>query len=424
MSPFVRRTILPILALLALGACRGRAQAPARAQGPARVPAEYADLYRMTAGKIAAFDARVGPVPAGRGGEVAWGAELLTANCNRGRVLLQPRTLAGIRLELTRMQELGVRAVTVCIGFPLLYRPFFEGNGDPGDYDRFVAFYRQLAQEVRGRGLKLIVETAVLFPGVYSEDPGLKLAQYYRTLDARQLAYGRAEVAKAIVREVHPDFLNLGSEPDTEARLTKRLTFATPEGYTRLLDYLLKELRAAGTGSTRVGAGVGTWLPRASAYVAAACGTGLDYIDLHVYPVNGEMLDRLIPLADQAGRCGKPLAISEAWAQKERDAELTRIDASSDQQLYARDAFSFWAPVDQAFLQALVRFASQRRMLYFSPFWTKFFWAYLDYERDGGLGVAATVQAGNRAAAAAMVRGDVSPTGRAYQQAIRATRGQ
>ncbi len=417
MATLIRCRILPILALLAVGACRARAQAPAV------VPPEYADLYRMMAAQIAAFDAKVGPVPAGRGADVAWGAELLTANCNRGRVLLEPRTLAGVKLELARLQSLDVRAVTICIGFPLLYRPFWDHIGDPRSYDRFVAFYRQLAGEVHGRGMKLIVETAVLFPGVYSQDPGLELAEYYRTLDARQLALGRAEVAKAIVREVQPDFLNLGSEPDTEARLTKRLAFATPEGQARLVAYVVKELRAAGLRSTRVGAGVGSWLPRADAYVEALCGAGVDYIDLHVYPVNGEMLDRLIPLADRAARCGQPLAISEAWAQKERDAELTRIDATTDQQLYARDAFSFWTPIDQAFLQALVRFASQRRMLYFSPFWSKFFWAYLDHDRQGGLGVAETVQAGNRAAAAAMLRGDVSPTGRAYQQAIRAAAG-
>lgn len=417
MPTLIRRTILPILALLALGACRGRAQ------GPAPVPREYADLYRMMAGKIAAFDAKVGPVPAGRGADVAWGAELLTANCNRGRVLLDPRTLAGVKVELGRLQALGVRAVTVCIGFPLLYRPYFDFNGDPQDYDRFLAFYRQLAEDVHGRGLKLIVETAVLFPGVYSEGSGLKLAEYYRTLDARALAYGRAVVAQAIVQEVKPDFLNLGSEPDTEARLTGRIAFAGPQGAADLVSYLVKQVRAAGAGGTKVGAGVGSWLPRAEAYVGALCGTDVDYIDLHAYPVNDEMLHRLIPLADQAERCGKPVAMSEAWAQKERDEELTRIDATSDQQLYARDAFSFWGPIDRAFLEALVRFAAQRRMLYFSPFWSKFFWAYLDYGTQGSLGVAETVQAGNRAAAAAMVRGDVSPTGRAYQAAIRQASG-
>ncbi len=392
------------------------------AQAPA-VPAEYADLYRMMAGKIAAFDAKVGPVPAGRGADVAWGAELLAANCNRGRILLEPRTLAGAKLELGRLQTLGVRAVTVCIGFPLLYRPFFEFNGNPADYDAFVGFYRALAEEVHRRGMKLIVETAVLFPGVYSQGSGLKLAEYYRTLDARALAYGRAEVAQTIVQEVKPDFLNLGSEPDTEARLTGHIAFAAPQGHGDLVSYLVKQVRAAGVGDTKVGAGVGSWQARADAHVDALCGSGVDYIDLHVYPVNGEMLQRLIPLADRAERCGKPLAISEAWPQKERDAELTRIDAASDQQLYARDPFSFWSPIDSAFLGALVRFAAGRHMLYFSPFWSKYFWAYLDHAAGGGLGVAATVQASNRAAAAAMVRGDVSPTGRAYQRAIRQASG-
>ncbi len=109
------RTLALILVLLTT--------APAPAQNASSVPREYKDLYAMLDSKVSAFDARVNRGWDGRRSDVQFGAELLVANCNRGRQLLDPRAFEGAKLELARLQGLGVRAVTVCIGFPLLYRP-------------------------------------------------------------------------------------------------------------------------------------------------------------------------------------------------------------------------------------------------------------------------------------------------------------
>ncbi len=392
--------------------------AAAAAQNSPPIPKEYQELYSMLDQKVSSFDAKVSRAWDGKPADVAFAAELLTANCNRGRQLLDPRTFEAAKLELDRLQALGVKAVVVCIGFPLLYRPFFDFNRDPAGYQGFVDFYRRLAEEVHGRDMQLIVETSVLFGGFYSSGSGFDLPAYYRTLDAKALLEGRAQVARTIVREVKPDYLNLGSEPDTQARLTGFRDLATPEGNARQVAYLVKELRAAGTGRTRLGAGVGTWSWQADAHLRLLCASGVDFIDLHVYPVNREMLDRLIPLTDQAAACGKPVAISEAWLQKERDSELRQIDAAFDPEFYARDAFSFWAPLDQKFLLALVKFSHWKRVMYLSPFWSKLFWAYLDYGQAGGLPKEAVIQASNRAAAQAMQQGGRSPTGAAYKKAI------
>ncbi len=77
-------------------------------------------------------------------------------------------------------------------------------------------------------------------------------------------------------------------------------------------------------------------------YVQLLCQIGIDFVDLHVYPVNGDMLNRLITYTDQANACGKPVAISEARLQKQRDSEFAKIDAAFDNAIYARDTFSFW----------------------------------------------------------------------------------
>jgi hypothetical protein len=382
------------------------------------VPKEYQDLYTMLNSKVSTFDTTVRRGWNGQQSDVRFAAELLVANCNRGRQLLDPVAFEGAKLELTRLQSLGVRAVTVCIGFPLLYRPFFEFNGDPNDHQRFIDFYRKLSGEVHGRNMKLIVESSILFGGVYSQGSGLNLVEYYRQLSARDVVMGRGEMVQIIVREIRPDYLNLGSEPDTEGKLLGRSDLSTPDGFARTIATLVDLLRAAGVGKTQLGAGIGTWQRAGDTYLKALCSTGIDLIDLHVYPVNGNLLDRLMPYTDQAHACGKPVAISEAWLQKQRDSEFAQIDAAFDNAIYARDTFSFWSPLDQKFLTALVRFAHWKHLLYFSPFWSKLFWAYLDYDQVGLRSKQDLMGESAKASAAAIRDGLVTPTGTAYKEAI------
>jgi hypothetical protein len=321
-------------------------------------------------------------------------------------------------LELTRLQGLGVRAVTICIGFPLLYRPFFEFNGDPDDYQRFIDFYRKLSAEVHRRNLKLIVESSILFGGVYSQGSGLNVVDYYKKLSGQDIAAARVEVVRTILREARPDYVNLGSEPDTEGKLTGRSDLSTPDGFSTMTAHLVEQLRAAGVGKTQLGAGIGTWQGPGETYLKALCLTGIDFVDLHVYPVNRDLLDKLIAYTDQAHACGKPVAISEAWLQKQRDAEFAQIDAVFDNAIYARDTFSFWSPLDKKFLISLVKFAHWRRLLYLSPFWSKFFWAYLDYAKVGRLSKQDLMTESARASATGIRDGTVTPTGAAYKQAI------
>ncbi len=390
----------------------------ASAQTSSSVPREYQDLYAMLDSKVSAFDARVSRSWDGRSSDVRFAAELLVANCNRGRQLLDPRAFEGIKLELTRLQALGVHAVTICIGFPLLYRPFFEFNGDPDDYQRFIDFYRKLSDEVHRRNMNLIVESSVLFGGVYSRGSGLNIGEYYKKLSGRDIVAARVEVVRTILREARPDYLNLGSEPDTEGKLTGRSDISTPDGFSRMTASLVEQLRTAGVGKTQLGAGIGSWQRSGETYLKALCSTGIDFVDLHVYPVNGDLLDKLITYTDQANACGKPVAISEAWLQKQRDSEFTRLDAVFDNAIFARDTFSFWSPLDQKFLIALTKFTHWKHLLYLSPFWSKFFWAYLDYDKMGRLSNQDLMNESARASAAGIRDGNVTLTGTAYKEAI------
>ena len=386
----------------------------------ASVPANFRETYASLEQRIDAFDHAVSSQWNGQTSPVAWSTELLIANCNRGLSLLRPQAYRSTLRELDRLEGLGVKAVTLCIGFPILYRPFYDFNGDPQDYPRILNFYRNLAREIHSRGLKMIVESSILFLGRYSADSGFKLAEYYPTLRSRQLIDGRAQNIVTIAKEVRPDFLNLGSEPDTQATLSRQPIFKTPDGYTGIINDFLNQLHKAGAGGIPIGAGIGTWQPDGRAFVKGLLSTGINYLDLHIYPVHRNYLENAITYADMAHAAGKQVAISEAWLLKVGDSELGHINAASNPTAFSRDAYSFWAPLDQKFLGALVKYANWKHLLYCSPYWSRYFWSYVPYDQVKDPGNAnSTIQQSVWTAMYAMLRHELTSTGQFYSRAIR-----
>jgi len=386
----------------------------------AAVPADFRELYASLDQKVSAFDHDVSSQWNGQKAPVVWSTELLIANCNRGLSLLRPQAYRSTLRELDRLQGLGVKGVTLCIGFPILYRPFYDFNGDPQDYPRLLRFYRQLAEEIHSRGLKMIVESSLLFPGPYSADSGFKLSEYYHTLHSRQWIEGRAQNFVTIAKEVRPDFLNLGSEPDTQALLSGQAVFKTPGGYAGIIRDFLEQLHKADAADLPIGAGIGTWQPDGRAFVKRLLATGITYLDLHIYPVNEDYLENAITYADMAHAAGKQVAISEAWMMKVRDRELGHMHAARNRTAFSRDSYSFWAPLDQKFLGALVKYANWKHLLYCSPYWSRYFWSYVPYDQVRHRGNAdATVRQSVWTAMYAMLRHQITPTGRFYSEVIR-----
>jgi len=105
--------------------------------------------------------------------------------------------------------------------------------------------------------MKMVVETGVVFPGIYSENFGLDVADYYPTLADPLYVNGRAQQIVAIAREIQPDYLIIAEEPDTEAEITGKASIATLKGFSSMVDTFLSQLNSAGFTGTNVGAGVG-----------------------------------------------------------------------------------------------------------------------------------------------------------------------
>jgi hypothetical protein len=76
-----------------------------------------------------------------------------------------------------------------------------------------------------------------------------------------------------------------------------------------------EELAGLRRGSTKVGAGTGTWSdPGIDA--ALATKTAIDYLSVHVYPIDPTSLAHLDVVSATATRTHKPVVLDETWLYK------------------------------------------------------------------------------------------------------------
>jgi fibronectin type 3 domain-containing protein len=110
--------------------------------------------------------------------------------------------------------------------------------------------------------------------------------------------------------------------------------------------------------------------------------------------------------------------MSEAWPDKESNTELGTLSIS---ELDSRDVFSFWAPVDTAFLQAMVDCAQYEKFLFFSPSQPQYFASYQNYETSGADSPAQLLPDAFTAAMTANRAGAFTSTGVAFSKMIAGT---
>ncbi len=359
------------------------------------VPAPYVPLVDQLNGEIAGLAARAAAGTAT--GSPVLAAELLAADGNRGTALLQPRQLAGINLTLERFQALGIKGVTINVAFPLLLSWF-------PSHERYLVFYEQVAAAVRAHGMALSVEENPVFAGTQYSTVN---PDYGNLTVAKYAADQRAE-AQVIIDHLHPAYLTILDEPDTFSRNLKLHL----DSATAAVQLVNLELHGLQRGSARIGAGTGTWSDP-GVDRALATGTGIDYLSIHVYPVDASSLANLDAIATIAAQTGKPGVVDETWLYKSAGVGLGSAQAASD--ALRRDTYRFFAPLDQRFLGAMVQYARSHGFRWVSPFWSGQFFAYLPWTAAlDSASYAATRAQANAAQSAAIRAGQFSATGRAY----------
>lgn len=389
------------------------------AQTAPPVPPAYQDLYNTMQSSINSFNQGTLARWDGSKYPVTFSSHISTLNSNRGATILTLNAYRAFLMQLNGLKALGVTGVVLNVDYPILDRNFDPWGGQSAAY---LELYRQAIADIRTRGLKVIIETGGLFSQTVFA--GVNVAPYYQSLSTTDYMTGRAQQALVIAQQLQPDYLNVLAEPDTESAQTGKRELYTYTGSMQLLNTILGVLRGAHA-TIPIGAGVGTWLATDSQgkgfsdYVSGYASTSVDSIDMHVYPVNRDYLTRMNTIASIAKAAGKKITMTEAWDYKVRDSEL---GVASMDVIYARDPYSFWAPLDTQFLQAMVDFSHAQHLDVMAAFWSDYFWSYLTYDGTvSSLAPSGTYSQVQTLQAQQMLIGSFTSTGQAWETAILAT---
>ena len=383
-------SILAALTVLVYAPCKADVPAPL---APASVPAGYCtSIYSELSGDLQAFNTQLATPPAWTpiaGGPTAYAATLQWANSNTGPAISGSNYLPNVLAQLQELKALGIQAVSVPVLFPVLYEPFY---GSATALQPYLNFYSQVAQAVRAAGLTLIVDNETLFSNDIAAGWS-NMNTFYGTLTWPQYMAARAQMAATIAQTMQPDYIVIANEPDTEAGQTGQQNLNIPADAAQMIAGEIAAVQALNLPNVpKLGAGFGTWMsPSGSssllAYTNAYIALPLDYIDIHVIPVNtvqqNNFIGNSLTVASMAAAAGKPVAISQAWLQKAMASEENVLSVDA---IRSRGPFSFWAPLDAYFVQTMQALANYTQMLYLVANDAAYFSAYQTYGGTGANG--------------------------------------
>jgi hypothetical protein len=95
---------------------------------PPPVPASFQALYTSLDNYLVSFNTTLNSQWNGVKYPVLFTANLYNANANAGPQMINSGSVAAILAQLQELKALGVQAVTVEVGFPMLYEPFFSSQ--------------------------------------------------------------------------------------------------------------------------------------------------------------------------------------------------------------------------------------------------------------------------------------------------------
>ena len=333
---------------------------------PAVVPAKYQALESQVSGDLSGYESAIAKMaPLGKtattGSNVGW-AELLAANGNRQDALLAPTEMTTIDQTLDAFKRLGVGGVVLGIKMPLLLSSF-----EP-KADQYAAFYATVADHARARGFQIDVELSALFCGtIYAQ------CSYQYPNSPTGWADLTAQQARIVIDRVHPEWLDLLSEPNTEVQLTGIKELGTIAGLTQFVTSAVNAIGAHG--GTKLVAGAASWY--GPTYDQALVKTPIDGLVTHIYPASATTAANLIATAKIAHDAGKPLIADETWLYKGQPTISGGVAASNEQG--ALCTYSFWQPLDVRFFRATRQWATKAGVPLISGFWSQLAFAYLTW---------------------------------------------
>ena len=369
-----------------------------------RVPTAYQSMYSALSQILDNFGQTLSSTSPVGSHRVIYATELLPADSNIGERLLSPQAMQEVINYLDAIQKLGVQGVTIDVSFPLL-TPTFPNSA------QYLQFYENVVAQVRQRGMKIDIESETPLLVGY---PGLSLGSVsYANLTYSDYVSEDREMIQTVIINLHPDYLNIGTETDTLQMLLHYPEVSTPQGWGTYISSLLTGLNKS---STKINVGIGSWDPINYLY-ATLNDSAIDAIDVHIYPVYGNYLSILTRIGQLSEEYGKSIVIDEMWLHKSTMTEGQNF--ATDAEISARNLYAFWIPLDEKFLEVMSKYSQVYNVAYLSPFEATSFFAYLAYNSaSANVPYYEARQVAGRAAAVNIASGIVSPLGCDYAELI------
>jgi hypothetical protein len=277
--------------------------------------------------------------------------------------------------------------------------PSFSPNSEA-----YTAFFATVANHARSRGMTVDVELGALFCGtVYANCKNPFDGTYRSFVDAT------VSQARLVISRVRPDYLTILAEPTTEGTLAGVKELLSPEGSARYVHDVLAGI--GDRGATKVGAGAASWMP--SSYNQAILAEAIDYLVLHIYPMNAQIASTIVADTALAKKAGKPIVADEFGLYKTDSA--SPAGAATADGIYRLDNFSFFEPLDVRFVTITATWAKKAGVVYSSFYWAGQFFAYLPWTPElDALSYQALTQQANQAISKAFQAGELSSLGRTW----------
>jgi hypothetical protein len=374
------------------------------AQYDESIPASYESTYSTLNQILDNFDQTLGSPSPGSSHSVIYATELLPADSNIGPRLLAPQAMQGVISYLDALKRMGVDGVTIDVSYPVL-TPTYP------NYSQYLSFYENVVDQVRARRMKIDIESETPLLVGY---PGLSVGPVtYANLSYATYVSEDREMIQTVINDLHPDYLNIGTETDTLQILLHYPEISTPQGWGTYIQSLLTGLNKS---TTKIDVGIGTWDPISYLY-ATLNDSAIDAVDIHIYPVYGSYLSILTQIGQLSQEYGKPIVIDEMWLHKSTMTEGHNF--ATDAEISARNMYAFWIPLDEKFLDVMSKYAQVYNVAFLSPFEANYFFAYLDYNSNSAsVPYYAARQVAGRAAGYNIANGLISPLGCYYQNLI------
>lgn len=385
---------------------------------PSDVPSVYTQVYGQLQTDISDLSDTIHKLWSGKiDSTVLYAGQLANANCNNGPALVNsPGSFKLIIEDLLGWKAIGAKAISLEVSFPMLYAPYLN-SVQAGLQNKFLTFYKQLADTIRYYGFKLIVECQSIDAGSDSlQSNWPNLSSFYASIpNFKTYIADRSSTAALVASTLKPDFIVLQEEPSTETQNSKQPTFIV-DSATVMLDSSLAAVRRLAIPGMKIGAGFGPWLYNylgfAKSYTQTGCGGGqpcintpLDFLDLHIFPIikdavhcdypfgncpagSDNFQSNLLNCLNIARAANIPVTVSQSWLRKTTNTDWESIKDppwSSGTVEEAREPYSFWIPEDTAFLHLDYDIANYTKMLFFLPFNTSAMSTYIQWTNTNSI---------------------------------------